>query len=146
MSGVFEFLIYPNFEIFKFKTISNSEYQLLIFKKRRHFTDFKNQEFKYFKNINCRQKTISRFQKRDSKNVNVIRFESSKFENSDSQNCNTVYNRTVVIIHITPAMALASDTVPTLATRFQHLTCLLVYHANHSTYPITVLPQLPWQP
>jgi hypothetical protein len=38
----------------------------------------------------------------------------------------------MVIILITPGIALASDIVPTSATRVKHVACLLVYHANNN--------------
>jgi hypothetical protein len=39
----------------------------------------------------------------------------------------------VVVTRIVPAIALALDTVAILATRMQHVTCLLTYHTKHST-------------
>jgi hypothetical protein len=49
MFGFFEFFIFTNNQVPKLETFSNPEYQLLIFKKFRNFTDFKNQEVKYLK-------------------------------------------------------------------------------------------------
>jgi hypothetical protein len=46
----------------------------------------------------------------------------------------------MVIIQITTTTAVAWNMVPTLASKEQHHTCLLAYHANHCTNCNTVYP------
>jgi hypothetical protein len=48
MFGVFEFFIFPNFEISKLETLSNPEYQISVFKNVKKFQDFKKLRIQLF--------------------------------------------------------------------------------------------------
>jgi hypothetical protein len=82
---VFEFYIFASFEISKFQTLDNHEYQFLKFKKFRNVTDFKKkQKFKFLINTTFKSLLVSKYlifgiKKDDSKNFVIISLDSSQF-------------------------------------------------------------------
>jgi hypothetical protein len=88
---MFGFFFLNNYEISKFDTFTNQEYQLLIFKKFPSFTHSENKKFNYLKNTNAEAFDNFKFSKHlifnikvdDSQNLKrdlkVNKFRYSKF-------------------------------------------------------------------
>jgi hypothetical protein len=107
-----------------------------------------NQEFNYLKNTDFKIFITLVVDSKIgvSKNLKIICFEISKFKTSKINILKVITLFTMgsmVIICVTPAIALALDTVLTLATTVQHITCQLGCNAD-SSRKCNTLSWLPW--